>query len=282
MTELLKSPLNYIGNKYRILPQLLPLFPKDIDIFVDLFCGGLDVAINVDAKTKYCNDIEPHLIELFKYFQRCENGVNVHLQIMECAAQYELSKTNREGYLALREEYNKNPSSIKFYTLLCYSFNNQIRFNSRGQFNMPFGLNRSSYNAALQNRLVDFVDRIDDRYIFTNLNFTEFDFAKCKLTPNSFVYIDSPYLISVGSYNEQGGWQKCDDMRLMSVADSLNSNGIKFGMSNVIKHKGDFNVDLERWSHYYTVYQIERDYSGCSYHKKDTVSPTQEVFICNY
>lgn len=45
-----KSPMNYIGNKYRLLPQMMPLFPEKIDCFMDLFCGGLDVSINIDAE----------------------------------------------------------------------------------------------------------------------------------------------------------------------------------------------------------------------------------------
>ncbi|MCA6072598.1 MAG: DNA adenine methylase, partial [Endomicrobium sp.] len=39
----IKSPLNYVGGKYKILPQIIPLFPKDINCFVDLFAGGANV-----------------------------------------------------------------------------------------------------------------------------------------------------------------------------------------------------------------------------------------------
>lgn len=46
---MIQSPLNYTGGKYKLLPQILPLFPKDIDVFVDLFCGGCNVGINVDC-----------------------------------------------------------------------------------------------------------------------------------------------------------------------------------------------------------------------------------------
>ena len=35
--ELIQSPLNYTGGKYKLLPQILPHFPQDIDRFVDLF-----------------------------------------------------------------------------------------------------------------------------------------------------------------------------------------------------------------------------------------------------
>ena len=66
---MMKSPLNYIGGKYRLLPQILPLFPKQINTFVDLFAGGLDVSINVDAQRIICNDINNYVISLFKYFK---------------------------------------------------------------------------------------------------------------------------------------------------------------------------------------------------------------------
>ena len=38
--DLIKSPLNYTGGKFKLLPQILPLFPDNIDTFVDLFAGG--------------------------------------------------------------------------------------------------------------------------------------------------------------------------------------------------------------------------------------------------
>ena len=47
---MIKSPLNYVGGKYKLLSQILPLFPKEIDTFYDLFGGGFNVGISVDAK----------------------------------------------------------------------------------------------------------------------------------------------------------------------------------------------------------------------------------------
>ena len=51
--NLVSSPLNYIGGKFKLLPQILPLFPKEINNFVDMFCGGLNVAANIKAKNVY-------------------------------------------------------------------------------------------------------------------------------------------------------------------------------------------------------------------------------------
>lgn len=43
----IKSCINYTGGKYRLLKQILPLFPSKIDTFVDLLCGGANVALNI-------------------------------------------------------------------------------------------------------------------------------------------------------------------------------------------------------------------------------------------
>ena len=47
LMEYVKSPLNYTGGKYKLLPQLLELFPKQVNTFVDLFAGGGNVSVNV-------------------------------------------------------------------------------------------------------------------------------------------------------------------------------------------------------------------------------------------
>ena len=61
----LKSPLNYIGGKYRLLPQMMPYFPADIATFVDLFCGGANVAVNVAADHILCSDINSKIMTRF-------------------------------------------------------------------------------------------------------------------------------------------------------------------------------------------------------------------------
>ena len=52
----IKSPLNYTGGKYKILGPIFDIFPQDIGTFVDLFAGGFNVGINVEAEKIICND----------------------------------------------------------------------------------------------------------------------------------------------------------------------------------------------------------------------------------
>lgn len=55
MDKFIKSPLNYIGGKYKLLKDILKEFPQNIDNFLDMFAGGLNVGINVEANNIYVN-----------------------------------------------------------------------------------------------------------------------------------------------------------------------------------------------------------------------------------
>lgn len=275
-----KSPMNYMGNKYKLLSQIVPLFPDNVNIFVDMFCGGLDVSLNVEANKKICNDKESHIIDFYSNIQS-QTGEEVHNKLLEIVEKYKLDMTNAEGYNSLRSDYNKENNWVLFYSLIAHSFNHQIRYNTKGEFNMPFGKNRSCYNKSLQSRLKDFVDRVDNKFNFSNLDFRALDLDS--LTDNSFVYCDPPYIITTATYNENGGWTEKDERDLLNLLDKLHEKGIKFGLSNVMSQNGKTNEILKEWSEKYTVHNLNYNYGNSSYHKKDrSVSDTEEVYICNY
>ena len=61
----IQSPLNYTGGKFRLLPQIQPLFPANIDVLVDLFCGGGNVGINTPAERIVLNDSDMNVLGIF-------------------------------------------------------------------------------------------------------------------------------------------------------------------------------------------------------------------------
>lgn len=71
--RLIQSPLNYTGGKYKLLSQILPFFPKKIELALDLFCGGANVGLNLNSKKLILNDKEKELIRLFEYFKKHQN-----------------------------------------------------------------------------------------------------------------------------------------------------------------------------------------------------------------
>ena len=277
-----KSCLNYTGGKYKLLPQIMPLFPEDINMFVDLFCGGCNVAINVNAKKIICNDSEKVIIDLYNDWKNgeCDELLNV---LKETISKYELSKTNKEGFEKIRKDYNDgNKEWFMFYAMLMHSFNYQIRFNKNGEYNMPFGKDRSCFNQSTENNFINFVNEIHNKNIFfTNKDFIELKIEKLK--EDDFVYCDPPYLITCASYNEKDGWNETKEKQLLKLLDSLNDNNIKFALSNVLENKGKRNEILIEWCKKYNVHYLNNNYSNCNYHAKDkSKNSTVEVLITNY
>lgn len=298
MSELIKSPLNYTGGKYKLLPQLLPLFPKQIDTFVDLFCGGCNVGVNVNAKRIICNDIEEHVIGLMNYF-KSSNSKELVQKIETVIEKYGLSNTalngyeyyncnssqgvgsyNKDKYLKLRSDYNKDTTNdLFFYIVVLFAFSNQIRFNSKGEFNMP--VNKRDFNDNVKNNTIKFVDRLKELNIIFTCN--DFNTLKIdKLSANDLIYCDPPYLITCASYNEQDGWNEQHERNLLQLLDNCNSKGIKFALSNVLENNGKKNEILIEWCKKYNVHYLNADYSNSNYHKKDKENKPIEVLITNY
>ena len=277
-----KSPLNYVGGKYKLLNQIIPLFPDDIDTFVDLFTGGCNVGININARKIICNDIEKVFIDLFNSWKDLESSQALSI-LQNTIVKYQLSKTNEDGFKQIRLDYNNgNKSWDMFYAMLTNAFNYQIRFNKNGDYNMPFGRNRSSFNPSLKKNFIEFIDKLNEK----NIDFISMDFSKVDLsmlTVNDIVYCDPPYLITCASYNEQDGWNETKERELLSLLDELNERGIKFALSNVLENKGKTNEILKEWSKKYTVHHLNNTYGNCNYHAKDKSSTTtDEVLITNY
>lgn len=275
--NLIKSPLNYTGGKFKLLEQILPLLPDKVDRFVDLFCGGCNVGINVQANKIICNDNMKPLVDMYKEFQKYTFDELLEY-IQNKIKEYKLSKTNKEGYLEFREYYNKTKYPIDLYILTCYSFNYQIRFNSKLAFNMPYGSGQFSEN--MKNNLQSFIS------VIKNIKFSYSDFRKLpynKLNKNDLVYCDPPYLISTATYNENGGWTEQEEKDLLNILDGLNKNNVKFALSNVLVHKGSKNEILIDWSKQYNVHYLNADYSNCNYHtRKNPNKESTEVLITNY
>lgn len=283
--KFVKSPTNYVGGKYKLLPQIEPLFPTNIDKFVDLFCGGCDVSANSPAQETYSNDINYHVIEIFEEFQKKDISTLL-TNINEIIEKYQLSKTNKEGYLNIREHYNKSEDKnpLELYVMTCYSFNYLFRFNANHEYNNSFGKDRSCFNENMKNNLILFHEKIKNIH-FSKLNFKEYDISG--LGKNDFIYADPPYLITTASYNDgkRGfeGWSEKDDEELFHLLDKADKQGIRFAMSNVTEHKGNKNEELIKWAEKYNTHYLNFNYKNCIYNPKNkNDTETVEVLITNY
>lgn len=272
--------MNYVGGKFKLLPQIIPLLPEKMDTVVDLFCGGLDFSINIKANKIICNDIITPMIDMYNYFKTIDSNQAVE-QIQYNINKYNLNKLNNEGYLQLRAIYNYNKNAIDLMTIIAYCYNNQIRFNSKWGFNRAFGKNRSEFNETMKTNLIQMIDKIHNADIqFTNYNFNNFDFSI--LSENDFVYCDPPYLITNADYSIQASWNEDKENELLIILDKLNKRNIKFALSNVIEHDNKRNNILFEWSQKYNIHKLNSTYANANADKKMKINKTQEVLITNY
>jgi len=285
--KIIKSPLNYIGGKYKLLNQILPLFPNSINTFVDLFAGGCNIGINVNSNRVILNDNLTYLIELFEVFKN-EDIKSIINHIENRIDEFQLSQINEDGYKAFRDFYNDSKLPLDLFVLIAFSFNHQIRFNNSHKFNNPFGKNRSSFNNNMKNNLINFISKLQSgNFEFSNLSFEDFDFSF--LSKDDLVYCDPPYLITIGSYNDgkRGfkGWSEKEEIELLNILDMLDIQNIKFALSNVIEHKGKENTILKDWiaKSSYQINYLDKNYANSNYQTKNRDKKASiEVLITNY
>ena len=191
--------------------------------------------------------------------------------------------------MLLRDKYNKRQEDsfyydMVLYVLIVFGFNNQIRFNRSGEFNLPVG--KRDFNSRMREKLINFIDRIQRN----NYEFIAEDFLNIKvedIEKSAFVYADPPYLITTASYNEQGKWSEVHERKLLQFLDRLNDVGIKFALSNVVESKGRRNEILINWTilnrDKYKIHYLNYNYSNSNYQTKNrNKNSTVEVLITNY
>lgn len=302
-SELVKSPLNYTGGKFKLLTQLFEKFPKSFSTFIDLFGGGFNVGANVTAKEVVYNDKNEKVKRIIKLFSKysgtsiinkleniidsyhLSNSVLNGYDFYGCSSGNGLGNYNKSRYLELRNDYNstKEQSEEKDFMLLCliiYGFNNQIRFNASGEFNMPVG--KRDLNLSVRSNIKDFSSKLKGMNLkFYSKSFETINPLKFE---KPFFYCDPPYYLGTAAYNENDEWTENDEIKLLSFLKKLDDLNIPFALSNVIEHKGQTHTMLKKWAdeNYFNIIYLKADYSNSNYHLKAKNQVTKEVLITNY
>lgn len=163
---------------------------------------------------------------------------------------------------------------------MCHSFNHQFRFNNNHQYNSSFGSIRAYFSERQKSDLYKMKEKINTDIVFYQKDFTDIDYSK--FDRNDLLYFDPPYLASVGNYNDgkRGfeGWTEEHEKELLSLLDKLNTQGIRWALSNNLKYN---NQLLNEWKNKYKTHYLNGDYVNCNYHKINRGKDI-EVLITNY
>ncbi|EAJ0339778.1 Dam family site-specific DNA-(adenine-N6)-methyltransferase [Campylobacter lari] len=296
--KITRSPLFYVGDKYKLMGQLKKLFPETINKFIEPFVGGGSVFLNTKANEYLVNDIDTNVINLHKTLSKFDidtllnelskivhnyglsfsfKGITVPDNLKRQYIKTYYAKYNKLAYEKLRKDFNNDKNNILYlYILLIYGFNRIIRFNSKGNFNLPVG--NVDFNINVYNALKNYISFMQKNKIhFENNDYINF-INKIHFENNDYVYLDPPYLISNSEYNKF--WNISNEIALYKLLDELNLKNIKFGITNLIHHKGQTNEILKNWSQKYKIFNINSNY--ISFNDNTIKTDSKEIFVTNY
>lgn len=307
----MKTPLNYTGNKSRLISQFANHFPSDIGTFVDLFCGGATVGLSFNAKKVIFIDNNPNVINLLKHLSKYSfDAILPRLEVL--IRKYRLSysakfgykkyrtgipKTdnnglkayNTLGYYKLRSDYNflKNKTSKKaldiLYLLVVYAFNNDMRFNRSNEFNLPVG--KTDLNKNNINKLKNYINKVKQiNSVFICGDFREKKIQEILMNAD-FIYADPPYLLGDAVYNETSNWTEKTEQELINLLETLHKNKKRFALSNVLHKTDEANMPLTNWLFQRMdlhIFDINYHYRSASYNKINRDAKEREVLITNY
>jgi DNA adenine methylase len=194
--EALRPPLKWAGGKRWQVPHVRRLWRGHEQArLVEPFCGGLAISFGLQPRRALLNDVNPHLITLYRHLKR---GLTISLPMENASEAYYAHRTLFNALLTAGRSRSVEAASL-FYYLNRTGFNGLCRFNSRGEFNVPFG--RYARIAYVR-------DFTTYRRVFAGWELMSADFETLTLKPDDFVYADPPYDVPFTQYAQRAfSWE---------------------------------------------------------------------------
>ena len=195
--EQLAPPLKWAGGKRWQLPHIRKHWESEKHRrLVEPFCGGLAVTLGLTPKRGLLNDVNPHLINFYRWIQE---GLKISIEMRNDRALFYEHRDLFNQLLRTRKATSRTAASL-FYYLNRTAYNGLCRFNRSGEFNVPFG------RYATINYRRSFPEY---RSLFVNWEFTTTPSDKVPLHPDDFVYADPPYDVEFTQYSkDKFGWNE--------------------------------------------------------------------------
>lgn len=199
-----RPPLKWAGGKRWQVPYLRGLWqPHSHRRLVEPFCGGLAVALGLEPKRALLNDANVHLINFYRWLKK---GLRLSVPMENDEALFYRHRARFNALVSSGLSESEEAAAL-FYYMNRTAYNGLCRFNSRGEFNAPFG----------QYKKITYVTDFEPfRDAFADWKFTSGDFEDLQIRPDDFVYADPPYDVEFTAYS-QGGFSWADQMRTAEV-----------------------------------------------------------------
>ena len=271
-------PIKSQGIKTKLVPWIQSLVPDVSGRWIEPFLGTGVVAFNSGFRQAILGDANPHIIRFYQHVQDGRITPQRVRRYLEREGE-RLRNAENEGYAhftRIKDRFNRNHNPLDFLFLSRAGFNGMMRFNKRGEWNIPFCKRRNrfskSYVTKIVNQVCDVACIIQDTWSFTRAPFED---LIARAGEDDLVYCDPPYS---GRYVDYyNGWSDEDERRLYEM---LASTPAKFILSTW--HHNDYrsNEMVERyWSQFQIVTRDHFYHSGAKIENRRSIV---EALVFNF
>ncbi|MCS4487576.1 DNA adenine methylase [Streptococcus sciuri] len=241
-------PIKIQGIKTKLVPFIAESVKWDgKGTYFEPFMGSGVVGFNLEPERAIFSDTNPYIIQFYKDIQSKKITSEIVRNYLEKES-IKLANTLADKtsyYYEVRNRFNKEHNSLDFLFLQRSNFNGMMRFNNKGNYNVPFGRKPERFQKALITKIVNqvaWVERImeDKDWQFICMPFTE---AFVMMKKNDFVYLDPPYINRYDGYYDS--WSE-EYAVLLAELTQKGKAGYAFSMWYENKYRK--NDHMERWT----------------------------------
>lgn len=263
---MLVSPIKIQGKKTKIVPDILKCIPAQNDfLWIEPFLGSGEVLFNVEPKYALVCDNNKHIINFFNALQSKEINPEDIQVFLESHGKL-LEEQGKEYYYKIRNDFNKTNNTLEFIFLNRSCFNGIMRFNNKGEFNVPFCNKNNRFSKSLITKIVNQVTKIQQIILkhgndwkFICCNWEDIEKYNNFDCDDIIYYYDPPYIERHSTYFD--AWTNEKNDILFRKISKLNYNFIlsnwlsnKFRTNEyIVKYFNNENFIIKKIEHFYHV-----------------------------
>jgi len=226
--------------------------------WVEPFLGSGVVLFNLLPERCLAADTNAHIIKLY---QDIQSGAVTARAVRDFLTQSgaELAKHGADYYYAVRRQFNEEGGSLRLLFLNRSCFNGVMRFNSKGDFNVPFGHKPERFSKAYVTKITNQVAKAAQAMAGRDWEFKTQDWRATlrQVSSDDFVYLDPPY---IGRHTDYyNSWNE-EDAEGLAVESHKLSCGVALSMwkENRYRENGHLAANWadfawREFSHFYHV-----------------------------
>lgn len=285
----IKSPINWVGNKYKYLDIINELVKdKSYLMVIDMFMGSGNVIINIkcDAKKYIGNDKNKLIPNLYNEIPKYTYNL---YEVENILNKFERFST-KESYYVFRDYWNKKYLNDVFNKdfiletalLLKMCSNSMVRFNpTEGYFNQGFrglGDKKEFFTDVMKEIVVNGLNELSAFLKSKNIIFINHDFLNYKDNDTQrLLILDPPYILRKDMYDTD--YTEKHDATLLNLIANTKNDFIYF---NYLYRDGVVNKKLDniiKNNNFKVININNKTLAGQG--RSENIKDVQEVIITN-